>query len=388
MKQADLEKKAARKLNEVLRAMVLKEDIFPLPIPIAKPKTTAPLSEWRDTVEVVRSQSRDALGYGYSIEWETIHSRRHGKNDFPAKLSFSSAKDFLKYVGAEEEARRVLENADRICGNEPGSRPWCAKHLSYLRKAPEVVSNAIKLVDYLKRNPVPGVYARQLPVQVPTKFLEQERPLLEALIFRFAPECIVQEEGSFEEKLGLMTKESLIEFRSLDLSVSSLPFGHGMASAREMSNKETYFREFNKVLVVENHVPFLTLPHLSRTLAIMGNGFAVHRLRGIQWLSNRQLYYWGDIDLSGFSILAKLRESYPSAKSVLMDLSTFQQFRSFHRDYSGGQTIPENQLITLSDNERQVVDLLLSNKGLQLEQEHIDQNFMMETLRSEFCRIF
>ncbi|WP_162071376.1 MULTISPECIES: Wadjet anti-phage system protein JetD domain-containing protein [unclassified Lentimonas] len=376
----DLRNKAARKLNDVLRAMIQGETIFPLPIRIAKPKITAPLSEWRDTISLIRSQSRESLGFGYTVEWEIVNSKRHGKNEFPAKLSFASLDDFLKYVGAENEAQALLSNVGIMCEWDPGAKSWCAGHLALMRKPAEAIQNAIKILTYLKANPAPGLYARQLPIQVPTKYLEQERPLLEELAHEFAPECLIQEDGTLEERLGLMTKESLIEFRSLDHSIKTLPFGHAMATARELASNDHYFDEFECVIVVENHVPFLTLPDLPKTLAIMGNGFAVHRLSKVPWLSGKTLFYWGDIDLSGFSILAKFRESHPIAASVMMDQTTLDRFSDLQQYHKADQTIQDSQLKHLSAEEDALVDKLKLNGGLRLEQEHIDYSYVSETL--------
>lgn len=377
----DLRNKAARKLNDVLRAMIQEETIFPLPIRIAKPKTTAPLSEWRDTISLIRSQSREKLGFGYTVEWETVNSKRHGKNEFPAKLSFASVDDFLKYIGAEDEAQALLSNVGTLSEWAPTAKPWCAGHLALMRKPAEAIKNAIRILTYLKENPAPGLYARQLPVQVPTKYIEQERPLLEALAHEFAPECFIQEEGTLEERLGLMTKESLIEFRSLDHSIKTLPFGHAMATARELASNDHYFDEFECVIIVENHVPFLTLPDLPKTLAIMGNGFAVHRLSKVSWLSEKKLLYWGDIDLSGFAILAKFRKNHPTAASVMMDQTTLDRFSDLQQYHKADQTIQNSQLQHLSEEEAALVDTLKLNGGLRLEQEHIDYSYVSETLK-------
>jgi len=368
----DLKNKATRKLNDVLRALILEEAIFPLLIPVKKPKTTAPLSEWRETNQLIRSQSKEVLGYGFTVEWERVNSKRHGLNDFPVKLTFECADDYLKYVDAEAEAEMVLANAETIAELGSAGRSWCASHLALMRKPPATIQNAIKVLAYLKANPAPGAYARQLPVQVPTKFFEQERGLLDALFAEFAPQCLVVEVGSLEERLGLMTKESLIEFRTLDSRIQSLPFGHGMATARELAEKVAYFEAFETVIVVENHVPFLILPDIPRTLAIMGNGFAVRRLAEVAWLKEKRVLYWGDIDLSGFSILAQFRACHPHAESLMMDLKTWQAFNSQSQKHEAAQSISDDELRFLTSEERAMVEMLRSNSGLRLEQEHVD----------------
>lgn len=376
MTVSDLQNKAARKLNDVLRALIREETIFPLPIPVKKPKTTAPVSELREMNQLIRSQSKEVLGYGYTVEWARVNSKRHALNDFPTKLSFECADDYLKYVRAEAEAKVVVANAKAIEQLSPNASSWCASHLAMMRKPSETIQNAIKVIVHLKAEPNPGIYARQLPVKVPTKFFEQERGLLEALFQEFAPECLVNDAVGLEERLGLMTKESLIEFRRLDSDVQSLPFGHAMATARELAEKASYFEAFETVIVVENHVPFLILPELPRTLAIMGNGYAVRRLGDVPWLKEKRVLYWGDIDLSGFAILAQFRACLPHVESLMMNLETWQHFSSQTQKHEAAQSISDRDVALLKPEERSMVEMLRENSGLRLEQEHIDFGYI------------
>ncbi|MGE9269364.1 MAG: Wadjet anti-phage system protein JetD domain-containing protein, partial [Verrucomicrobiales bacterium] len=343
-----------------------------------KSKTTAPVFELRETHQLIRSQSKEVLGYGFTVEWARINSKRHGLNDFPAKLTFECADDYLKYVRAEAEAKVVVRNAKAIEQLSPNSSSWCASHLAMMRKPRETIQNAIKVIVHLKAEPNPGIYARQLPVKVPTKFFEQERGLLEALFQEFAPECLVKDSGGLEERLGLMTKESLIEFRTLDSTVQSLPFGHAMATARELAKKASYFKAFETVIVVENHVPFLILPEFRKTLAIMGNGYAVRRLVDVPWLKNKRVFYWGDIDLSGFSILAQFRAFLAHVESLMMNLETWQHFSSQTQKHEAAQSISDRDFDLLNPEERHLVEILRENSGLRLEQEHIDFEYIKD----------
>jgi len=380
MTMGDLQNKAARKLNDVLRALVREEPIFPLPIPVKKPKTTAPLSEWRETNQLIRSQSKEVLGYGFTVEWERVNSKRHGLNDFPVKLTFQCADDYLRYVKAEAEAKAVVANAKAIEQLSPNASSWCASHLAMMRKPRDTIQNAIKILAHLKANPGPGLHARQLPVQVPTKFFEQERGLLEALFQEFAPECLVNDAGGLEERLGLMTKESLIEFRTLDPHVQSLPFGHAMATAGELAEKVSYFEAFETVIIVENHVPFLILPELPKTLAIMGNGYAVRRLVNVPWLKEKRVFYWGDIDLAGFAILARFRASLSHVESIMMNQETWQTFYSQTQKHEAAQSVNDHELERLTSEERSMVEMLRTNSGLRLEQEHIEFEYINRSL--------
>jgi len=104
----------------------------------------------------------------------------------------------------------------------------------------------------------------------------------------------------------------------------------------------------------------------------MGNGFAVRRLAEVPWLKEKRVLYWGDIDLSGFSILAQFRACHPHAESLMMDLKTWQAFNSQSQKHEAAQSISDDELRFLTSEERAMVEMLRSNSGLRLEQEHVD----------------
>lgn len=383
MTPGELKAKAQRKLKDVYRSLVMGEQVFPLLIPLAKPRTTASLNELRDFIHTVRSQSKEQLGYGYTIEEKNIRTRQHGKNAVPQRLTFESESDYLNYVGAMAEASRLMENVGILCSHFPSARKWCAFHLPFMLREKDTVVFAIRVVEYLKANPSPGCFARQLPIAVPSKFIESNRHFVESLLREVAPESFVEVEGGFEESVGLLTKESLIEFRSLDSRCGGLPFSHSMATARELASRQELFRDFENVLIIENHVPFLTAPILPKTLAIMGSGYAVKRLAGMSWLYKKRTFYWGDIDLSGFAILAKLRESLPAVRSLMMDVATFEKFSDFQNRHDAAQQIPAQAEALLNEDERKMVGRLKQSAPLRLEQEHIEFSYLVGRLETK-----
>src|SRR5207249_1349815 len=79
-----------------------------------------------------------------------------------------------------------------------------------------------------------------------------------------------------------------------------------------------------RVLIVENKFTFLTLPPLARTLAVWGAGTAAELLGAAGWLSQRRVWYWGDLDVAGFHILNRLRVTFPHVRSVMMDEPTLR----------------------------------------------------------------
>jgi hypothetical protein len=58
----------------------------------------------------------------------------------------------------------------------------------------------------------------------------------------------------------------------------------------------------------------------------MGGGGAVSLLLESRWLETCRIVYLGDIDVSGFEILSRLRAKFSDTQTVLMDGATLQRF--------------------------------------------------------------
>jgi len=114
---------------------------------------------------------------------------------------------------------------------------------------------------------------------------------------------------------------------------------------------------------------------------IFGQGYGVSVLRNIPWLLNKEILYWGDIDLDGYAILSQLRGYYPQTRSFLMDYESFTKYR-----YLGvALTQKQNPKILhhLSENEKKVYDVLctdFSANSFRIEQERIPFDALISVL--------
>jgi hypothetical protein len=136
-------------------------------------------------------------------------------------------------------------------------------------------------------------------------------------------------------------------------------------------------------LVVENRMIFLTLPQLTNTIAVLGDGKAAALLNGTEWFAHCRLFYWGDIDDSGFRILSALRAAGHLFESILMDLQTWEEFE--HLAHPGAHEVGSVDL-RLNETELKAWERV-SQAELKLEQEHLPQSAVEAALRkllSEF----
>ncbi len=80
-----------------------------------------------------------------------------------------------------------------------------------------------------------------------------------------------------------------------------------------------------EVFITENEINFLAFPDVQAAMVIFGAGYGFENLASVEWLRNRVIHYWGDIDTHGFAILNQLRRYFPQAASLLMDRETLME---------------------------------------------------------------
>jgi hypothetical protein len=139
------------------------------------------------------------------------------------------------------------------------------------------------------------------------------------------------------------------------------------------------FRNLNlpikTVYVVENKINMLSFPLIDKSIVIWGEGFSVDKVKETQWLSDKEIYYWGDLDAHGFQILSEIRSHYGQVKSFLMDRATFE---AFYEGDTGKPTNVEKDLC-LTPDENEMFQYLKSN-NLRLEQEKIPYDFAYQRI--------
>lgn len=133
-----------------------------------------------------------------------------------------------------------------------------------------------------------------------------------------------------------------------------------------------------RVLIVENLISLLTLPAMDDAVAIFGRGNSVPELAKLPWLHDAEVYYWGDLDIHGLRILHILRAAGVEATSILMDLSTLQQFQDL---WAAEATPFTGTLNLLTTAETKAFEYLQAHPGTRLEQERIDWSHVLEVLR-------
>ena len=339
---------------------------FPIELKLRRPESRDLSERFEDVRQWIRELENEPL---YRIEWTEIDHRVLGRNRVPARVFVDTQNDAFKLLGRIEDASRFQTLSALTMERLPELTGWLArKPLAVLEHASDW-ERVLDVLQWFRAHPCSGLYLRQVDIAgVDTKFIEARKSLLIELL-----ELVLQTETPsaeaalpgpryFERRCGLVTKPVQIRIRLLDQRLAIQGLTDLAIPDRDLA---ALALPVERVFITENEINGLAFPDVPRSLVIFGLGYGLERLAGIEWLRERALHYWGDIDTYGFHMLDRLRASFPEARSFLMDRETLLEHRAMWvkevRTYGGA-------LGRLTSDERTVYDEL---RGVRLEQERI-----------------
>src|SRR6266542_1300185 len=362
--------------GRILGARLTGESLFPMPLRLTRPDTRAlsdRFHEVRQWIRALEQGSKTERGFGYEIEWAVQNHRQLGKNRVPASLVIPTEEDALQLLGKRRHTQQFQSLADATRSSFPELGDWLARRPLILLEHADNWPRVLAVLSFLRANPRPGLYLRQLDIpDVDTKFIETHKGLFAELLEKVVPPAGPHDGTTaikdFERRYGLLTKPPLVRFRILD------PRDY----IRGLSDIATPAAQFallalpvERVFITENDVNGLSFPDVAHSLVIFGLGYGLERLAEIGWLKERTLYYWDDIDTHGYAILDRLRASLPGITSLLMDRETLMA----HRRLWTREEVPHvGPLTRLTAAERAVFEDLSTNalgEQVRLEQERI-----------------
>ncbi len=373
---SEIKKKAEKQYLKFLISLITKEEFFPLNFPVGKLPSNS--VEIHQNLRELLQNSHNNLLYGYTVRLKTVKTRNLGEQSLPKQILIETEIDYLKLLKKEREVKNFRQNIDLILTEIPQLHDWIINNPLQIIKYEKDWQNLLKVCHYFLKNPQPNLYIRELPIQIHTKFIENHKEIITSLLkFLLPPELInlneLETEKKFEKQFNLKYEEALLRIRILDPKLTTkyhFPFTDFSIPISEL--KQLNWRN-HQIIITENKMSFLTLPQLENTLAIWGAGYKVQILKKLQWLSQSTLFYWGDLDIDGFKILAQLKSYFPNVISLMMDQETLTLFNDFiGEDTSGSKA--EN-LTNLTTEENTILAYLFSHKK-RLEQEQINQDYV------------
>jgi len=254
------------------------------------------------------------------VETRTVGGRVTGANDIPGRVWVDSHEELWALLGVRSDVRTFTTLLEATRFRAPAIVGWMsAKPMEVLKHRDEW----LRLVDtalWIEAHGHPDMYLRQVDVPgVDTKFIEQHRTVLAALLDCLLPEHRVDRTcppSDFAGRYVFRKKPAYVRFRRLS---AGHEFSELAVRVPELAAAPPAERT---VFVVENEITYLAFPPTENAIVIFGEGYAASRLQPLQWLADKNLVYWGDIDTHGFAILNRVRRLFEGTRSMLMDRAT------------------------------------------------------------------
>lgn len=348
-----------------LRSVLERQAFEPIVI-VGNKKPNDDTAQFEKELMELIAHSKEKKGYGYSIEYQKVKTRKHGEQDIPVSISFLTEQDFLKYIGKEQDTAGFRKDVERILSAFPELVEWMCRFPNKVLDNHKLWGDLLKVCTYFRSNPKPQLFIRELPIRVDTKFIERNKGIIKELLDIVISDSVNEGEMRFETHFNLRYDEPLVRFRVLDKAMSQVLF----SGIDDLSVPISQFREVEipveAVYIVENKMNMLTFPPIQKSIVVWGHGFGVDLLKDVTWLKSKKIFYWGDLDAQGFQILSEIRNHFEQVESFMMDRHTFDMF---YEGDKGTETNVEKNLY-LTSEENKMFEYLKENK-LRLEQEKI-----------------
>lgn len=357
---------------------------FPLRKPLRGPTAGDLGAHFEEVRNWVQSWAQQEGQRGLALEWRDINSRDIGRNRLPAAALFDHRDLALDYIGKRQHGRTFDRLRAQILGNFPELGDWIEQRSLQVLELEAQWPRLLGVVDWLRDHPRPGVYIRQLELPgVDTKFVEGQKKVLMELLDRvLAPGQVNQDArgiAGFESRYGFRSKPAQIRFRLLDSALYLQSLDDLQIPAADFARLAL---PVERVFITENDINGLAFPGFSRAMVIFGLGYGLDSLKGVRWLQELPIHYWGDIDTHGFAMLDQVRSYFPQTQSLLMDRATLLA----HEILWGCEARPTRTVLPHLNIEESALyeDLRLDRiaPSLRLEQERIGYDYVQATLRA------
>ncbi|MGR8940957.1 MAG: DUF3322 domain-containing protein [Gammaproteobacteria bacterium] len=367
--------------SQNLRGRLCGERPFPLRMLLKAPsedQALADLEQFRNFVAGWKAWPEPR-----QLEWQRRKFQRLGEHDVPIALQIGSMPELIALLGpsAEARSRRWQERMQPLLALDKGlSRPLL-KHLGLIEAMP--VDNALRLaavLPQLRPGFGQGAFLRALPlIDVDTKFVEEHAALLADLLDCLHQDAVTAAGGLLAWLDCRDNPGGWLQVRPLCRRSRERLAGLPLLQLDTQSLLE-YPLPATRILVVENKQSGYALPELDDTIAVFGGGRHTAWM-GADWLSTKQIGYWGDIDTWGLAILSDVRRRQPGVQALMMDEATVLQHRTRMVDESETcKSLPEQ----LTAYEKKLFDRLQNRfyGKNRLEQERLAPDYVLQHLHA------
>lgn len=372
----ELFQKSDKLFDKVITAVLKQEDVFPLVMPSNKKLAGTNFSQLKAAIIPLYQQSKQVKGKGYTIEWkEKIIEGT--KQKIPSKIFFETLDDYLFYTKRTKDYDAINYVLDKLTTSFNCLSGWAKENAIFLLNQADSIDDLIKVCIYFCNNKPPhNLYLRELPIEVHSKFIEDNTaPLKKILDVLLPADWTNKNETDFSYRYYIKKPNIYAQIRILDETLKPVIGYDELALTLDDSALLNW--QPQKVFIVENRACFLSFPKVKNAVAIFGEGFKSRISKHIPWLAKAELFCWFDLDAAGFEMLNIIRQYYPEARSFLMDEKTYNQFNQFSVTSAYRKLLLEK----LNADELELYEFLQINNK-RLEQERITNAYILQQFKS------
>ncbi len=379
--------KASRLFDAAVEAWIANETDTYFPYRVrCDLKVGRDLNKTKSEIRSLRSQSKSVIGYGYRIEETEIASRSLGRDRFPSAVFIDSIEDLMRLIKRQDDFQLLTSNIELIRQRLPPLSSWVENSWKKLLPRSQEVKDLVSVVEWMLKNPRPGIHTREVPLAISTKLIERHESLLSEWLDQLLPAHAIDcgfGVSDFEKRYGFRYSDSHISIRVLDEQLAEelrLPCSELMLPVEALQRMDV--RNIC-VVITENKASLDIVPKHARTITMGGLGNGIQMVASIEWLREARVLYWGDCDVAGFGILSRLRERLPNVVSVLMDQVTLDTYRALAIPDKTNSVVAKEHLTT---DERATLSSLI-NSGARLEQEKLSAFYVNTKLNQTLAAI-
>ena len=357
--------------GSIFQDLMDNEELFPLTL---KLKTLTQ----KDIVEnflTIKKEIEKLQKTELHIEYKEFKFKGIGSQKLPFCVTCRTLEKFLKFIEKEEEYERYKIDYCKAVKEFPKLKKLFSDKPKLLLEIKLQLDKILQITAFYCANPKPNIYIRELPLRgIDTKFIEKNKKEIDLFLM-----CVLDDDlydsniaklsnNGFEKKYNLKYKLPLVRFRILD---SDLYLG-GLSDIT-INIEEFQKLDFTckKVYMVENEITALSFPAIKNAIVIFAKGYGVGLFKDVRWLIDKEIYYWGDLDMDGFAILSQARGYFPQIKSLFMGKEILEEFidlgvKSSNKSYK--------KLLHLTEDEELLYERLFSDyygENFRLEQERL-----------------
>ncbi len=351
---------------------LLDPQTWPIPLPIGRPPPTLFAQQTSQVREHIERWRAVTVG---EVQWQSIAYRSAAEPVLlPQHWQLRSPEEWAQASGDAQvrlELQQLRYLLDRVDGRFHSL--LIRQRALWRDRNGEDVVQATALALELEPGIAAGRPLRSLSLAgIDSKFMERHRGLVTALLdLRFDGQASQLGLSSFLDAADEGDHWLLVAA----LAPGLLPFAQLRVRARELRDAPLPAK---RILLIENDRCLHLLPTLPDTIAVLGSGLDLAWLRA-DWLRQRRIGYWGDMDTWGLCMLARARAHQPHLDPLLMDQPLFERF-------AGTLAVPEpitadpTRLQGLTDTEQAFYRHLVEQSKGRIEQEFLPMGTVKEAL--------